>query len=289
MQNLLQETKFILNKYQLKANKNLGQNFLIDANVVEKIVEVANIDKQDLVIEIGPGLGTLTKELLEKSGIVLCIELDSKMITILQDRFAMYKNIDIIHEDVLNLDLKKIIKEKKEEYQLKTVKIVANLPYYITTPIVMKLLEEDLDIESITIMIQKEVADRLVAEPGTALSGSISYAIKYYAEPEVVLEVPNTAFLPAPQVDSEVIKLKIRKETAVQVKNKNRLFQLIKMSFMQRRKTLINALYNGKIMENKHEIEHMLLELNIDIKTRGEKLSLEQFAQISDYIEERKK
>ena len=289
MQNLLQETKFILNKYQLKANKNLGQNFLIDANVVEKIVEVANIDKQDLVIEIGPGLGTLTKELLEKSGRVLCIELDSKMITILQDRFAMYKNIDIIHEDVLNLDLKKIIKEKKEEYQLKTVKIVANLPYYITTPIVMKLLEEDLDIESITIMIQKEVADRLVAEPGTALSGSISYAIKYYAEPEVVLEVPNTAFLPAPQVDSEVIKLKIRKEPAVQVKNKNRLFQLIKMSFMQRRKTLINALYNGKIMENKHEIEHMLLELNIDIKTRGEKLSLEQFAQISDYIEERKK
>ena len=289
MQNLLQETKFILNKYQLKANKNLGQNFLIDANVVEKIVEVANIDKQDLVIEIGPGLGTLTKELLEKSGIVLCIELDSKMITILQDRFAMYKNIDIIHEDVLNLDLKKIIKEKKEEYQLKTVKIVANLPYYITTPIVMKLLEEDLDIESITIMIQKEVADRLVAEPGTALSGSISYAIKYYAEPEVVLEVPNTAFLPAPQVDSEVIKLKIRKEPAVQVKNKNRLFQLIKMSFMQRRKTLINALYNGKIMENKHEIEHMLLELNIDIKTRGEKLSLEQFAQISDYIEQTKK
>ena len=289
MQNLLQETKFILNKYQLKANKNLGQNFLIDANVVEKIVEVANIDKQDLVIEIGPGLGTLTKELLEKSGRVLCIELDSKMITILQDRFAMYKNIDIIHEDVLNLDLKKIIKEKKEEYQLKTVKIVANLPYYITTPIVMKLLEEDLYIESITIMIQKEVADRLVAEPGTALSGSISYAINYYTEPEVVLEVPNTAFLPAPQVDSEVIKLKIRKEPAVQVKNKNRLFQLIKMSFMQRRKTLINALYNGKIMENKHEIEHMLLELNIDIKTRGEKLSLEQFAQISDYIEERKK
>ena len=289
MQNLLQETKFILNKYQLKANKNLGQNFLIDANVVEKIVEVANIDKQDLVIEIGPGLGTLTKELLEKSGRVLCIELDSKMITILQDRFAMYKNIDIIHEDVLNLDLKKIIKEKKEEYQLKTVKIVANLPYYITTPIVMKLLEEELDIESITIMIQKEVADRLVAEPGTALSGSISYAINYYTEPEVVLEVPNTAFLPAPQVDSEVIKLKIRKEPAVQVKNKNRLFQLIKMSFMQRRKTLINALYNGKIMENKHEIEHMLLELNIDIKTRGEKLSLEQFAQISDYIEKRKK
>ena len=289
MQNLLQETKFILNKYQLKANKNLGQNFLIDANVVEKIVEVANIDKQDLVIEIGPGLGTLTKELLEKSGRVLCIELDSKMITILQDRFAMYKNIDIIHEDVLNLDMKKIRKEKKEEYQLKTVKIVANLPYYITTPIVMKLLEEELDIESITIMIQKEVADRLVAEPGTALSGSISYAINYYTEPEVVLEVPNTAFLPAPQVDSEVIKLKIRKEPAVQVKNKNRLFQLIKMSFMQRRKTLINALYNGKIMENKHEIEHMLLELNIDIKTRGEKLSLEQFAQISDYIEERKK
>lgn len=289
MQNLLQETKFILNKYQLKANKNLGQNFLIDANVVEKIVEAANIDKQDLVIEIGPGLGTLTKELLEKSGRVLCIELDSKMITILQDRFAMYKNIDIIHEDVLNLDLKKIIKEKKEEYQLKTVKIVANLPYYITTPIVMKLLEEDLDIESITIMIQKEVADRLVAEPGTALSGSISYAINYYTEPEVVLEVPNTAFLPAPQVDSEVIKLKIRKEPAVQVKNKNRLFQLIKIAFMQRRKTLINALYNGKIMENKHEIEHMLLELNIDIKTRGEKLSLEQFTQISDYIEERKK
>ena len=284
MQNLLKETKFMLNKYQLRANKSLGQNFLIDEDAVCKIVETANVNKQDLIIEIGPGLGTLTKELLKKAGRVLCVELDPKMIAILQERFALYDNIDLIHDDVLNLDLKKIIKEKKEEYELNKVKIVANLPYYITTPIVMKLLEENLDIESITIMIQKEVADRLVANPGTALSGSISYAIHYYTIPEYILEVPSTSFLPAPQVDSEVIKLTLRKEPAVDVKNKELLFKLIKIAFMQRRKTLLNALYNGKMMDNKQEIEKMLLTLGIDVKVRGEKLSLEQFAQIADYM-----
>ena len=284
MQNLLKETKFMLNKYQLRANKSLGQNFLIDEDAVCKIVETANVNKQDLIIEIGPGLGTLTKELLKKAGRVLCVELDPKMIAILQERFALYDNIDLIHDDVLNLDLKKIIKEKKEEYELNKVKIVANLPYYITTPIVMKLLEENLDIESITIMIQKEVADRLVATPGTALSGSISYAIHYYTIPEYILEVPSTSFLPAPQVDSEVIKLTLRKEPAVDVKNKELLFKLIKIAFMQRRKTLLNALYNGKMMDNKQEIEKMLLTLGIDVKVRGEKLSLEQFAQIADYM-----
>ncbi len=284
MQNLLKETKFMLNKYQLRANKSLGQNFLIDEDAVCKIVETANVNKQDLIIEIGPGLGTLTKELLKKAGRVLCVELDPKMIAILQERFALYDNIDLIHDDVLNLDLKKIIKENKEEYELNKVKIVANLPYYITTPIVMKLLEENLDIESITIMIQKEVADRLVANPGTALSGSISYAIHYYTIPEYILEVPSTSFLPAPQVDSEVIKLTLRKEPAVDVKNKELLFKLIKIAFMQRRKTLLNALYNGKMMDNKQEIEKMLLTLGIDVKVRGEKLSLEQFAQIADYM-----
>ena len=284
MQNLLKETKFMLNKYQLRANKSLGQNFLIDEDAVCKIVETANVNKQDLIIEIGPGLGTLTKELLKKAGRVLCVELDPKMIAILQERFALYDNIDLIHDDVLNLDLKKIIKENKEEYKLNKVKIVANLPYYITTPIVMKLLEENLDIESITIMIQKEVADRLVANPGTALSGSISYAIHYYTIPEYILEVPSTSFLPAPQVDSEVIKLTLRKEPAVNVKNKELLFKLIKIAFMQRRKTLLNALYNGKMMDNKQEIEKMLLALGIDVKVRGEKLSLEQFAQIADYM-----
>lgn len=283
MQSLYKETKFIMEKYNIKANKSLGQNFLVSEEAVFSIVESAEITKEDLIIEIGPGLGTLTQRLIERAGKVICVELDSRMVNIITERFALYDNIEIIHEDVLKVNLKELIQEEKSKHNLKNAKVVANLPYYITTPIIMKLLEDKLDIESITIMIQKEVAQRLVAAPGDALSGAITYGIHYYTEPESIIEVPHDAFIPAPEVDSEVIKLKVRKQPAVVVQNEERLFKIIKLAFMQRRKTLMNALSNGNIFNNKQEIEEMLIKLQIDPKIRGEKLTLEQFARIADY------
>ena len=181
MENILEETRFIMKKYNIKANKSLGQNFLISQEVVEKIVDCSQITQEDLVIEIGPGLGTLTKYLLEKAGKVICIELDTKMLQILEDRFSLYDNFELINKDVLKVDLKKIIEKEKAEGKIKKVKIVANLPYYITTPIIMKLLEEELELESITVMIQKEVADRLIAVPGQKNTGAITYSVYYYA------------------------------------------------------------------------------------------------------------
>ena len=189
MSNLWDETSFIMKKYHIKANKNLGQNFLIDEQVIEKIVNASEITKEDCVIEIGPGLGTLTKELLEKAGKVISIELDKKMITILKDRFTLYDNFELINNDVLQVDLKNIISTEKEK-GFKNVKVVANLPYYITTPIIMKLLEEKLDLESITVMVQKEVADRLIAIPSDKETGAITYSVYYYAKGEEILEVP---------------------------------------------------------------------------------------------------
>ena len=286
MQNLYKETKFIMEKYNIKANKSLGQNFLVSEDAVFSIVDSAEITQDDLIIEIGPGLGTLTQRLIEKAGKVICIELDPRMVHIITERFALYNNIEIIHEDVLKVNLKDLIQQEKNNHNIKNAKVVANLPYYITTPIIMKLLEDKLDIESITIMIQKEVAQRLVAEPGDNLSGAITYGIHYYTIPESIMEVPHDAFIPAPEVDSEVIKLNVRKEPAVSVKNEEKLFKIIKIAFMQRRKTLINALSNSNIFTTKQEIEEMLVKLGIDTKIRGEKLTLEQFANITDYSEE---
>lgn len=282
MQSLYKETKFIMNKYHITANKSLGQNFLISKEAVDSIIGSASISKQDLIIEIGPGLGTLTQELLEKAGKVICIELDTKMVDIITDRFSLYSNIEIINEDVLKVNLQGLIKNEKQKNNFQNVKVVANLPYYITTPIIMKLLEDKLDIESITIMIQKEVAQRLLAEPGTNLSGAITYGIYYYTVPQNVIEVSRDSFIPAPEVDSQVIKLNIRKNPLVIVKDEEKLFKIIKLAFMQRRKTLINALSNGNLY-TKEEIKQMLEDLNIDLQIRGEKLTLEQFAQIANY------
>ena len=281
--NLYKETMDILKKYNISANKKLGQNFLIDDETVNGIIEAADIKKEDLVIEIGPGLGTLTKFLLEEAGKVFCIELDTRMIEILNDRFKLYSNFKLINEDVLKVDLQKLIKEEKVA-NIKTVKIVANLPYYITTPIIMKLLEEKLEIESITVMVQKEVADRLVDIPGGKNSGAITYAINYYTKPKKVLDVPNTAFIPAPEVNSSVIKLNVLEKPCVNVKNEELLFKIIKLAFMQKRKTLLNALTNGNLASKK-EIQEMLIKLELDLNIRGEKLSLEDFAKIADYIE----
>ena len=282
--NLQEETKFILKKYGISANKKLGQNFLISEDAVNESVYSSNICKEDLVIEIGPGLGTLTKVLLEEAGKVIAIELDDRMIEILNDRFSMYDNFELINDDVLKIDLKKLIKENKKG-EIKKVKVVANLPYYITTPIIMKLLEERLDIESITVMVQKEVADRLVAEPGESDSGAITYSIRYYTNPKKIMEVPNTSFMPAPEVNSSIIKLDVLKEPQVKVKNEKLLFKVIKLAFMQKRKTLLNALTNGKLLSSKQEIEDMMNDLGLDLKIRGEKLTLEDYKNIADYIE----
>lgn len=284
MGNLYNETKNIMKKYNISANKKLGQNFLIDRNVVEGIVDTADISKNDLVIEIGPGLGTLTSYLLEKAGKVICIELDNRMIRILKDRFFLYDNFEIINEDVLKVDLKGLIKNEKDNENIANVKVVANLPYYITTPIIMKLLEEKLDIESITVMIQKEVADRLGANPGDRLSGAITYSVAYYAIPEKTLIVPKDSFIPEPEVTSEVIKLTIRKEPAIKVANEELLFKLIKQAFSQRRKTLVNALSSGNLFENKEQVIKLLEELGIDEKARGENLTLEQYGEIANRL-----
>ena len=282
--NLQEETKFILKKYGISANKKLGQNFLIDEMAINESVFSSDINKEDLVIEIGPGLGTLTKVLLENAGKVIAIELDERMIQILNDRFSMYDNFELINDDVLKIDLKELIKNNKKK-DIKKIKVVANLPYYITTPIIMMLLEEKLDIESITVMVQKEVADRLVSRPGEGNSGAITYSIRYYTNPQKIMEVPNTSFMPAPEVNSSIIKLDVLKEPAVKVKNEKLLFKIIKMAFMQKRKTLLNALTNGKLLGSKQEIEEMLNSLGLDLKIRGEKLTLEDYKNIADYIE----
>ena len=245
MENILEETKFIMKKYNIRANKSLGQNFLINEEVVKNIVECSKIEKEDLVIEIGPGLGTLTKYLLEKAGKVICIELDTKMLQILEDRFSLYDNFELIN---------------------------------------MKLLEEELELESITVMIQKEVADRLIAIPGDKNTGAITYSVYYYASSEAIMEVPNSSFIPEPEVTSKVIKLNIRKEPVVTPKDKEKMFKIIKYAFTQKRKTLLNSLTNNKIFENKQQGIEILNSLQINENCRPEELTLEQFKKISDNL-----
>lgn len=284
METIIEETKYIMKKYNIKANKKLGQNFLINEEVIKKIINSSQISKKDLVIEIGPGLGTLTKNLLEQAGKVICIEIDEKMLKILKDRFSLYKNFEIINKDVLKVDLKNIIKTEQEKGKIENIKIVANLPYYITTPIIMKLLEEELNLESITVMIQKEVADRLIATPGQKNTGAITHTVYYYAESEDILEVPNTSFIPEPEVTSKVIKLNIRKEPKVKLKDKEKMFKIIKCAFMQKRKTLLNSLTNTKIFKNKQEGIEILKKLEIAENIRPEELTLEQFKKISENL-----
>ncbi len=284
---ILEETRYIMKKYNIRANKSLGQNFLINNEVVENIVNSSDISKEDMVIEIGPGLGTLTKYLLEKAGKVLCVELDTKMIKILQDRFSLYDNFELINEDILKVNLNEIIAENKKDGKIKNVKIVANLPYYITTPIIMKLLEEKLDIKSITVMIQKEVADRLIETPGGKNTGAITHTVYYYCESEKIMEVPNSSFIPEPEVTSEVIKLNLRDKPAVDIENTKVMFMIIKSAFMQRRKTLLNALTNTKVFINKEEGIQILKKLNLDENVRAEKLSIQNFADIAKIIIER--
>lgn len=284
MDNIFEETKNIMKAYNIKANKSLGQNFLINSEVVEKIIESSELSTDDLVIEIGPGLGTLTKYLLEKAGKVICIELDTRMVKILKNRFASRDNFEIINEDVLKVDLNKIIKKNKSTGKIKNVKIVANLPYYITTPIIMRLLEEQLDIKSITVMIQKEVAERLIEIPGGKNTGAITHTVYYYCESEKIMEVPNSSFIPEPEVTSEVIKMHLRQTPAVKIENPKVMFMIIKSAFMQRRKTLLNALTNAQVFISKQEGIKILKKLNLDENVRAENLSIQDFANIAKCI-----
>ena len=292
--NVYEETQLILHKYKIQANKSLGQNFLVDDNVIDEIIRSSNIDKQDLIIEIGPGLGVLTNRLLQEANNVIAVELDKRMVNILQDRFILNINgqaeskLEIINEDVLKINLNEIIAEKRKQTEIKNVKIVANLPYYISTPIIMKLLENILDIDEIIVMVQKEVAERLTAKTGTRLAGAITYAVEYYSDATGIIKVSKESFVPSPKVESEVIKLKVRKDKKIQVKDEKLLFNIISKSFMQRRKTLSNVLINNNIMHSKEDVKNMWKELKIDENVRGESLTLEQFGKIADYISEKK-
>lgn len=281
---VLEDTKYILKKYNIRANKSLGQNFLISEEVVNSIVDSSKITNEDILIEIGPGLGTLTEKLLEKANKVICVELDTRMIGILENRFKSFDNLEIINKDILKVDLNTLITEQKKLTGAKNVKVVANLPYYITTPIIMKLLENNLDIDSITVMIQKEVADRLIANPGEKDAGAITYSVYYYCESEKIMEVPNFSFIPEPEVTSEVIKLNLRKQPPVEVKDKEKMLKIVKNAFTQRRKTLLNALTNTKVLQNKEEGTKLFAKLNLDINVRAEELTLQDFANLSNEL-----
>lgn len=266
--NVFEETKYIMNKYNVHPNKKLGQNFLFDEEALNLIANEVN--EQDTIIEIGPGLGTLTAILAEKAKKVIAVELDDKMIAILNDRFKLYNNVEIMHEDILNVDIDKIAPKAK---------VVANLPYYITTSIITKLLKTN--IKDITILIQKEVAERICAIPGSKKAGAITYFVNYYANAEIVGNVSKEAFIPNPEVESSIVRLKIRENKQVEVKNEDLFFEIIRANFNQRRKTLINSL---STIVNKEKLKEILKALNIAENVRGETLTLEQYAQIANKI-----
>ena len=274
-----------MEKYKIKADKALGQNFLINDEIINKIIETANINSNDLVIEIGPGLGVLTNLLLEKSNNVIAVELDKRMITILQDRFKENENLQIINEDILKVNLKELI-ENKKKIEGSKVKIVANLPYYISTPIIMKLLEQYKIIDEIVVMVQKEVAERLTAKTGTRLAGSITYGVEYYSKAYSEVLVPKESFIPRPKVESEVIKLVLIKNIEENSQFEEKLFSIIKTGFMQRRKTLANALVNNKVIDNREKLREIFNKLNIDENVRAENLALEQFKNITKLMYE---
>lgn len=274
------DTMAILKKYKISADKSLGQNFLVSDEVVEGIVESANINKEDIIIEIGPGLGVLTNLLLEKSDDVIAVELDNRMVEIISDRFKEKTNLTVIHEDILKVDLKELLNNRKKSENSK-VKVVANLPYYISTPIIMKLLEQNQIIDEIIVMVQKEVGERLTAKTGTRVAGAITYAVEFYSDATAIINVPKESFVPSPKVESVVIKLKIKSKT--QNVNKEMLFKVIKTAFSQRRKTLSNALVNGGIVE-KNKLEEVLEKAGLEKNVRGENLTLEDFIKLCENI-----
>lgn len=277
-----QNTIAVLQKYNFNFQKKYGQNFLIDTRVLEKIISAAGIAKEDFVLEIGPGIGTMTQYLCEHAGRVAAVEIDRNLIPILEDTLSAYDNVQIIQQDILKMDINHLVQEKN---QGKPIKVVANLPYYITTPIIMGLFENHVPIDSITIMVQREVAERIQVGPGTKEYGALSLAVQYYANPEIVAHVPPNCFMPRPKVGSAVIRLTRHREAPVQVKDERQMFALIRASFNQRRKTLVNGLNNAPdIAHSKEEIVLALEKMGLSANVRGETLSLEQFARLSDLL-----
>lgn len=280
-----QNTIAILQKYNFNFQKKFGQNFLVDTHVLEKIMDAAQITQEDCVVEIGPGIGTMTQYLAERAGSVVAVEIDRNLIPILQETLAEYHNVTIINEDILKVDLNKIVEEKN---QGRPVKVVANLPYYITTPIIMGLFENHVPLQSITVMVQKEVADRMQVGPGTKDYGALSLAVQYYAKPEIVAIVPPNCFIPRPSVGSAVIRLTRYEEPPVQAEDEAFLFDVIRASFNQRRKTLVNGLSNAQNLSlTKEQIAAALEVMGLSPTVRGETLTLAQFARLSDLLKRR--
>lgn len=277
-----QNTIAVLQKYRFNFQKKFGQNFLIDTHVLEKIISAANVGEEDFVLEIGPGIGTMTQYLCEHAREVVAVEIDKNLIPILEETLSTYANVQIIQQDILKMDINRLVQEKN---QGKPIKVVANLPYYITTPIIMGLFESHVPIESITIMVQKEVADRMQVGPGTKDYGALSLAVQYYATPEIVANVPPNCFMPRPKVGSAVIRLTKHKQAPVQVVQERQMFALIRASFNQRRKTLVNGLNNAPdISYSKEEIVQALEEMGLPANVRGETLTLDQFARLSNLL-----
>lgn len=280
-----QNTIAVLQKYQFNFQKKFGQNFLIDTHVLEKIIAASGITKEDFVLEIGPGIGTMTQYLCESAREVAAVEIDKNLIPILADTLCEYDNVTVINEDILKMDISRLAEEKNGG---KPIKVVANLPYYITTPIIMGLFEAHVPLESITIMVQKEVADRMQVGPGTKDYGALSLAVQYYAKPEIIANVPPNCFMPRPGVGSAVIRLTRHKQVPVQVNDEKLMFSIIRASFNQRRKTLANGLNNSpEIHLPKDIIQESIEELGVPISIRGEALKLEQFALLSNIIDKK--
>lgn len=272
----------VLQKYKFNFQKKFGQNFLIDTRVLEEIIDAAEITKDDFVLEIGPGIGTMTQYLCEAAREVVAVEIDTNLIPILKDTLSAYDNVEVLNQDILKVDIASLAKERNND---RPIKVVANLPYYITTPIIMGLFESHVPIDSITIMVQKEVADRMQEGPGSKEYGALSLAVQYYAKPEIVVNVPPSCFMPQPKVGSAVIRLTRHEQSPVEVEDEKLMFQVIRASFNQRRKTLANGLNNfGSFGLSKEEIQSCIEELGVPVNIRGEALSLEQFAELSNII-----
>ncbi len=280
-------TKEIIERYGFSFKKNYGQNFLIDGNILDKIVEASQVDQEDFVLEIGPGIGSLTQVLAERAKKVVAVEIDKKLIPILQDTLAGYDNVEVIEGDVLKLDLNRLIDEKNGG---KPIRVVANLPYYITTPILMELLEKKVRLKSITVMVQKEVAERLAAPAGSKEYGALTVAVQYYCGARLDLIVPPSCFMPRPKVASAVITLDVSAEPTVKVKDEGFFFGFVKCAFSQRRKTLLNCLsHQGGYGLDKETIKEVLQEAGFDERVRGEALTIEEFAKLSDLFYDRKR
>lgn len=280
-------TKEIIQKHGLRLTKSLGQNFLTDENIVKKIVSAGEVDGRDLVIEVGPGIGSMTCELAERAARVVAVEIDRHLIPALEENLKEYANLKIINKDILETDIKELIENEKRlneaDGTIEKIKVIANLPYYITTPIIMKFLEENPGIDAMVFMIQKEVAERMAAKPGGKDYGALSVAVQYYSKPETVFSVPPHCFIPQPEVDSAVVRLNIYKEPPVRLAKEKVFFKTVKAAFGQRRKTLVNALTNsGYFAESKEEIKGILKSIGIGENQRGETLSIAQFAELAN-------